>query len=309
MRRSETPSEKRGGGTDTNQTDAISHQNRRGFLRLAGGSAVVLGGMGMGATSVVASTVQDTEGGPPNRNNWTLNFEDTFDDGSLDTSAWEVGWGWGNTSTASDARMVDENVNLDGGTLQLSGTHEDNDVFAGGINSKGSVEFGPGSYVEAKLRFPQRVGFNPGFWAKPASEAWPPELDIVEVIQDGSGDDDTQTSRHFIHYTVSTEPGDNSTHERVSAFYEPGDDLTENFHVFGAEWQSDRITYYVDGQEVQSWTDSTILESFRRGAPFYINLIMNINVDSELNDVLGQADLSESWGETLDAEWVRLWQQ
>lgn len=306
MRRSETPPEKREGGTDTKRTDGIRSPNRRGFLKLAGGGAIALGGLGTVSTSVGA--VQDT-GGPPNPDDWSLDFEDTFDGGSLDTSTWGVGWGWGDTSSASDARMVEENVDFDGSILQLGGTHDGNEVHAGGINSKGSVEFGPGSYVEARLRFPQRVGFNPAFWAKPTSEDWPPELDIVEVIQDGSGSDDTHTSRHFVHYTVSTEPGDSSTHERVSQFHEPGDDLTQNFHVFAAEWQSDRIAYYVDGQEIQSWTNSTILESFRRGAPFYINLIMNVNVDSELNDVLGRADLSESWGETLDVDWVRVWQQ
>lgn len=307
MRRSETRGQSNG-GTDTNRGDGRFSSNRRRFLQLTGASAVAFGGLGAGSAAAGATSVQDDEGGPPDQDDWELTFEDEFDGDSLDSN-WGVGWGWGTTSEASDAEIDEENVTIDDDVLQLSGTNDGGEVLAGGINTKGNVEFGPGSYVEARLQFPERVGFNPAFWAKPASEEWPPELDIVECIQDGSGEDDVTTSRHFIHFSVSTEPGDDSTQDRVEAFYEPGDNITENFHVYAAEWQEDRVTYYVDGEEVQTWTNSTILESLRQGAPFYINLIMNVNVDSELNDVLGQADPSESWGESLDADWVRVWEQ
>lgn len=278
--------------------------DRRRFLKLTGAGALAFGGVGFGASAAAAQ-----EDGPPNPDDWSLEFEDDFDSDSLDESVWGVGWGWGDTSDASDGRIVSDNVYIEDSTLLLEGSHDGDEILAGGVHTKGSVEFGPGSYVEARLRFPARVGFHPAFWAQPVTDQWPPEFDIAEVLQDGSGEDDTHTSRHFIHYTTSTEPGDASTQERFREFYEPGDDITENFHVYGAEWQDDGITYYVDGEEIANWTDSTMLESFQNGAPFYLMLNMNINVDSELNEYLGQADLSESWGETFDADWVRVWEQ
>lgn len=314
MRRSDTTESRPERETRDDRTGARDDRdrgkpraNRRRFLKLSAATVGAVGTVGMGSASAVA--VQDGDGGPPNPDDWEIAFEDTFEDGSLDDSSWTVGWGWGDESTTSNASISSENVTVDENTLQLAGTHDGEEMQTGGVHTRENVEFGPGSYVEARVRFPDRVGFHPAFWAQPTSNAWPPELDVVEITQDGSGSDDVTTSRHFLHYSVSTEPGDNSTHERVSQFYEPGGNLTENFHVYGAEWLDDRIAYYVDGEEVASWTDSTILESFRRGAPFYLKFTMNVNVDSDLNDYLGQADLSESWGESMDVDWVRLWDQ
>lgn len=303
MRRSDTPPNQSRERIDNDRTRPAS---RRQFLKLTGASAAALGGVGMGASAPVAA---QNAGGPPNPDQWSPVLEDQFDGGQLDDSSWTVGWGWGRQSETSSAVIDPSNVTVQDNTLRLAGVHDGENISTAGVHTRGNVEFGPGTYVEARLKFPNRIGFHPAFWAQPTSNAWPPELDVVEVTQDGSGRDDTHTSRHFVHYSASTEPGDDSTHQRVSQFYEPGDDLTQNYHVYGAEWQSDRIAYYVDGQEIASWTDSTLLESFRKGAPFYLKLTMNINVSSELNEYLGQVDLSEQWSETFDADWVRVWEQ
>jgi beta-glucanase (GH16 family) len=297
----------RTGATNVDASDGRAEDSRgssrRSFLELAGASAAALAGLGFATTDAAAQ-----EGGPPNPDNWTLTFEDTFD-GGLDTSTWDVGWGWGRVTDSSRTRIVDRNTYVDGGRLLLRGTHDGNTVLSGGVNTRDSVRFGPGSYVEARLRFPRRVGFHPAFWAKPASGAWPPEIDVMEFIQNGSGRDDTHTSRHFLHFTGSTRPGDRSTHQRLRRFYEPGGDLSQRFHVYAVEWQPDRITMYVDNREVQTWRNRTMLQSMRNGAPFYINLVQNINVDSGLNRYLGQADLSQQWGEVTEADFVRVWRQ
>jgi len=292
-----------GGGSDERSAKSRT-TGRRAFLELAGASAAALAGAGLGSTAVAAQ-----EAGPPNPGNWTLEFEDRFDGGSLDTSVWDIGWGWGRVTNQSRTRIVDTNTYVDSGRLHLRGTHEGNDVLSGGVNSKNSVQFGPGSYVEARLRFPRRVGFHPAFWAKPVSEAWPPEIDVMEFIQNGSGRDDTHTSRHFLHFTGSTRPGDRSTHRRLQRFFEPGGDLSQQFHVYAVEWQPDRITMYVDNQQIQTWRDGSMLQSMRNGAPFYVNLVQNINVNSDLNGSLGRADLSQQWGEATEADFVRVWKQ
>lgn len=290
--------------------DTVSREyasNRRQFLKLTGASAVALTAGAAGGASTTAAA-QDGSG-PPNPDEWSVAFEDTFDGGSIDDSVWTTGWGWGTTGGTSDAAIASENVTIQDGTLRLGATNDGEEPLTGGVNTKGNVEFGPGTYIEARLKFPAGAGFHPTFWAQSTTDEWPPELDVVELIQDGSGSDDTETSRHFLHYTVSTEPGDESTHERVNEFYEPGDDLTENFHVYGVEWRPDRVAHYVDGERISSWSNSTILESFRKAAPLYLMLIFSVNIDSDLNDSLGQADTSESWDETMDAEWVRVWEQ
>jgi len=86
----------------------------------------------------------------------------------------------------------------------------------------------------------------------------------------------------------------------VGVAYEPGDDVTENFHVYGVEWQTDRIVHYVDGVQVRAWTDATILNAMAAGAPFYIMASLNINN-------IGTADTDDRWNERLTVDWVRLW--
>ncbi|WP_224332696.1 family 16 glycosylhydrolase [Haloprofundus halobius] len=268
--------------------------DRRGYLKLTGASAALLGGLGA-STSGVADV---SEGGPSNQNEWTLAFEDTFDSGSLDTSNWGVGFGWGMETDASPESISEEYVNVTDGQLRI-GASPDNGIEAGAVNTKGLQTFGPGSYWEAKIRFPKRVGFLPAFWAKPDSEDWPPEIDFVELFQtDGSSDDYTQ-SHHHIHYSSDTEP--NGPHEDDGASYDVGNDLCENFHVYGCEWQEDAIRHYVDGQLVAERTADTIVESCNNGAPFYMMLSIHI-------DRVGTTDKSENWDEEMAVDWVRVWE-
>lgn len=241
------------------------------------------------------------EGGPPNPEEWTLAFEETFEADSLDPTRWEIGWGWGRETSISDARIVDENVSVSGGRLRITGSSDGSVALTGGINSKDMVTFGPGSYLEARIKFADREGFHNAFWAKPNSEAWPPEIDVVEQWHDEESREPNMTSHHHLHYSASGEVGDNSTHEDIGIAYEPGDDITTHFHVYGVEWRSDRIVHYVDRAKVKEWTNWAMLQSMKRGAPLYIMLNLHINS-------IGTADPSEPWTEEMVVDWVRLWQ-
>jgi beta-glucanase (GH16 family) len=272
-------------------------RSRRKYLKLAGASALVVGGLGLvGSSDEIVSM-----GGLVEESQWTLAFESTFDGESLDTDHWGVGWGWGRNTTTSPTRIVPENVTVEDGKLKLRGTHDGTDVLSGTVNTADKVTFGPGSYMEAKIKFAGREGFHNAFWSKPNSEKWPPEIDIVEIWQDGSGWDDRHLSRHVVHYSQSTIPGDNSTERSIGTEYEPGGDLTKRFHVYGAEWQPDYISYYVDGTEVARFTNETMLNAMQRGAPFYLMASLNISN-------IGTADLSQSWGEEMVLDWVRVWE-
>lgn len=270
--------------------------SRRDYLKFAGTSIVVAGGVGF----VMDNDDGLTRSGSVEESQWTLAFESTFDGGTLDTDHWGVGWGWGKNTTTSVTRIVPENVIVEDGKLRLRGTHDGTDVLSGTVNTKNKVTFGPGSYVEARIRFAGRRGFLNAFWAKPNSEKWPPEIDVVELWQDGSGWDDRHLSRHHLHYSQSTIPGDNSTERDIGTSHAPGDDITKNFHVYGIEWQPNHISHYVDGTKVTKFTNETMLTAMRRGAPHYLMASLNINK-------IGTADMSESWDEEMVLDWVRLW--
>ncbi|WP_135805409.1 glycoside hydrolase family 16 protein [Halorussus marinus] len=260
---------------------------RREYMRLAGASVAALG---LGASSATAD-----EGGPENSDDWELAFEDQFDAGSLDTDKWSVGFGWGRT-TNSPERIVDRNVWVENERLHLKVTHDggSGSVYAGAVNTKNKVTYGPGTYWEARLRTPDRHGLLPAFWAKSNTEQWPPEIDFFEML----GNDPT-SSHHNVHYDSTGGMGGNHSELKM---HNPDLGSTTDFHVYGCAWYDDRVEMYVDGQLVGTHDDPTAMESLRTGAPFY--MMLNIHVGRT-----GTPDYSESWGDQMDVDWVRVWEQ
>lgn len=289
---------------DDNDSDGNPHEekpqsgvSRREWMGLASvGALTTISGSVVHAPFRAGSGVE-----PPESEDWELVFEDAFEGDTLDKSTWEVGFGWGDYTHDSPEVIVEENVFLEDGRLHLAGTHDDDTYQAGAVNTKDSVYFGPGSYWEARLKLPDRVGFLPVFWAKPNDGSWPPEIDVVELFQTGSDQEDTHVSQHNVHYSKSTEPADQEAHIVSRASHDAGVDLTADFHVYGCEWRDERVAHYVDGVKVAERTDETILESLANGAPFHALLNVHINR-------IGTADHSERWGEALVADWVRIWE-
>jgi len=212
------------GVDDTNSSDTNSDQirrtdpinrsssNRRTYLQLLGGGII--------ATRLVDMNRNEGTRGefnsPPAQLDRTIAIEDRFERSSLDTDIWDVGWGWGRQTQTSPTHIVPENVKVHDGKLHLVGSNKNGTVISGGVNTKNKVTVGPGSYFEARLKFPDRDGFLPAFWAKPNDETWPPEIDVVELFQRGDGTADTHHSHHTLHYSTSTEPGDRSTYESIA---------------------------------------------------------------------------------------------
>lgn len=308
MGRDNTPNESSGsspgvdGGVESNGSTDVSEENgvnpsRRAYLQLVGGGVIISGGFDFEKSDTETVDV----GGPPDQSNMSLVLEDRFNSNSIDTSNWGVGWGWGKTTRNSPTRVTSENVRLHNGKLHLKGTHKDDDILSGSVHTRNKVTVGPGTYFEARIKFPDRDGFLPAFWAKPNDETWPPEIDVVELFQKGNGKADTHTSHHSLHYSNSTTPGDRSTYEATRKPYRPGDDLTENFHVYGVDWRPDRVVHYVDGEQVMKTADSTLLKALNKATPFY--LLCSLEIDK-----IGTADKSESWGESVVIDWVRVWE-
>lgn len=298
--------------------------NRRAFLRAVGASAGTTSAIGLGGctervlsrwSARPGSSDQQRENTPgpgtgtdrvtpvhPRPGGWRLAFEDTFEASSLDSSSWGIGWGWGRKTSTSPTTIVPSNVTVAEGQLQLSGSHEGNSIQGGGVHTRNNVEFGPGSYIEARLKFAGRNGFLNAFWSKPSSGRWPPEIDVVELWQNRGRWVNTHVSRHNLHYTASTKPGDSDTHRTIGTKHVPGGDLTRTFHVYGLEWREDHISHFVDGIEIWRWTDREMLTTMETGAPFYFMFSLNINK-------VGEADTSAQWDERFHIDWVRLWKR
>ena len=277
---------------------------RRTCLALLAGSALgigVLGAAGPGSEQTRPGPQRSgrREHLPDADGEWELAFEDRFETPTLDSSDWTIGWGWGTETSTSPTSIVPENVTVTDGALRLAGTHDAEGIKAGAVNTRDKVVFGPGSYLEASIRFARRTGFQNAFWTKPNDERWPPEIDVTEFWQENDGADPS-TSYHFLHYSESTVPGDGTSYRSRRRTHEADTDLSESFHVYGVEWQPDRIVHYVDGEPVARCPEPVILTAMGTGAPFYMMLSMNI-------DNIGTADRSVSWSEEMVVEWVRQW--
>ena len=269
--------------------------DRRNYLLLAAAGAAAAGGLNLASSDARAATAA----GPSNPDNWTLSFEDTFDGGSLDTSKWEVGYGWGLTDDNSAGEVSPDEVSVTDGMLHLSMTY-DGDITTSAVSTKDLHTFGPGSYWEARIKLPGRTGILPAFWSKPNTEDWPPEIDFVEIFQDDGGEEDTHRAEYHVHYSESTISDDSSTHQSLDVEYDSPDDLTTGFHVYGCQWLEDSVDFYFDDVHVGSITDSAAMEALRNGGPHYMML-------TNMIDKVGTTDKSENWTEEMVVDWVRVW--
>ena len=277
---------------------------RRTYLGLVAGSALGVGVLGATRPRhepppAGPGQIRDQELLPDGEGNWELAFEDRFESGTLDRTNWSIGWGWGTETSTSPTSIVPENVTVADGALRLAGAHDEEGITAGAINTRNDVVFGPGSYLEASIRFARRTGFQNAFWTKPNDESWPPEIDVTEFWQaDDSAD--PYTSYHNLHYSESTVPGDGTSYQSRRRTHESDTDLSERFRVYGVEWQPERIVHYIDGEPVARCTEPVILTAMGAGGQFY--MMFSINIDN-----IGSADRSVSWGEEMVVEWVRQW--
>lgn len=275
---------------------------RREWLKATGlGAATALGTLSLGAHTVAA----DTTGGPENPEDWELVFEDQFESDTLDTSKWDVGFGWGMTSNNDDADVSEDNVVVDEDVLRLRCTHDGSGaggVYQGAINTRNKEAFGPGHYFEARMRLPGRTGLLPAFWAKPNSEAWPPELDFVELFQTG---EDTEAERHTAHYNVhwstSGQVDDENAHTNDGMTHDDGIDLTETFNTYGCAWHEDRLEFYFNGTRIGTQDGTDLMSAVNAGAPFYMMFTCHVNR-------FGTPDYSESWEEEITVDWCRVWE-
>jgi beta-glucanase (GH16 family) len=112
------------------------------------------------------------------------------------------------------------------------------DYSSGEINSYSSFTQLYG-YFEMSAKLPAGQGLWPAFWLLPADGSWPPEIDIMEVL----GHDIT-TLHNAVHYN-----GRGGRHMSLGSSTQV-DDLSQDFHTFGVNWQADYITWYFDGEQV-----------------------------------------------------------
>lgn len=282
----------------------------------AGCSAILEGENGEASGNETDSDDTDTHrdadtlaaGGPPERDGWTVTFEDEFAAGELDRSVWQNGFGeepllcpyhGGRAHCA-----VPEQSYVEDGELVLEASAEtptvppderwqegsDPEYSVGAVHTEGVFEQTLG-YFEARTRVESGPGTNPAFWLFTIGDdhheinvEFRPDrggrLVDVGIVRDSPGGDVLR--RNYEH--VLEQPA------------------AEAFHTWGIEWGPEEIAIDLDGERVH--TDGRFADDLAE-TPMWLVFDFGVFDGAEW---IGHPD-PETFPRHFEIQWVRAWQR
>jgi beta-glucanase (GH16 family) len=197
----------------------------------------------------------------------------------------------------------DDNHRIEGNTLELiaraPGGLRDGGIQSGMLRSKWTGEYG---YFEIRMKVPPGRGLWPAFWLNPEDQRWPPEIDIVEIVNNGR--DTTRNSFHNIHPGRPADEAPINVQLDRWGSYRPNFDYADGFHRFAVKWTPDRVTHYVDDVPVAErhliWRHSDGSD----GGP--VHVLVNLAVGG---DWPGPPMDTAEFPAILQVDYVRVWQK
>jgi beta-glucanase (GH16 family) len=207
------------------------------------------------------------------QNKRKLVWEEQFSDNKLNEKNWnfELGDGCPNCGWGNNERQLytKDNHKLIDGRLVITAKKEGEIYTSTRITTKGKKEFQYGRF-EASAKLPIGYGIWPAFWMLGGNidtAKWPlcGEIDILEYV--GREPDMVFTSLH------TQDSHGNTINTKKTKF----ENIEEGFHIYAADWDKDKITFYVDDQLVYTFAPEQKTEAiWPFDQPFYIILNMAI---------------------------------
>jgi beta-glucanase (GH16 family) len=93
---------------------------------------------------------------------------------------------------------------------------------------------------EIRAKMPKGKGLWPAFWLLPENRAWPPELDVLEILGDN-------TSKLYVSWHSNV--GDKHTSDS-KAIEVP--DTSADFHTYSVVWEKDSLMWFFDDVQIAS---------------------------------------------------------
>ena len=251
---------------------------------------------------------------PPVGKHWSPAFSDEFNGSSLNATNWSSCYHWYNSAYQGCTNAGNNElewykpsqVSVGGGYATLTAARTNtigvvkdsagNDVVktfpyrSGMISTGGSQWMDPAKrailygYVEARIRVPEGRGLWPAFWMLSADYAWPPEIDIMEILGN-----DTSTTHMNVHWLAS------GAHQQDGSSFTNATPLSGGWHTFAVDWQPGKMIWYVDGVARKTLTSSGVPSQ-----PMYI--LLNLAVGG---DWPGSPDSSTVFPAKMDIDYVR----
>jgi beta-glucanase (GH16 family) len=236
---------------------------------------------------------------------WTENFTGT----RLDTSHWnyEVNDIGGGNHEFQYYTARDTNAYVKGGLLHIRGLKEDyktRHYTSARLNSRYKIGFMFGK-IEVRAKIPTGRGMWPAIWMMSTDEkygSWPMsgEIDIMETK--GQYPDTLYGTAHF-----GPKPPYNRWKGKLTE-RETNKGWGDGFHVYGIEWETDTISWYVDGVKYHQVTRADVTNI--NGVPYPFNekfyFILNLALGGDF--VGGKPDDSVFPREFL-VDYIKVWQR
>ena len=169
-------------------------------------------------------------------------------------------------------------------------------IDSGMLRSKWYGKYG---YYEVRMKVPGGLGMWPAFWLNPQDQTWPPEIDVVEIVNNGR--DTTANSFHYVH-GVGTKSATFSLLDQWGA-YRPGFDYKDGFHTFAVEWTADRVRHFVDDKLVVERPYTWLHDNGSDGGPAHV--LLNLAVGGDWPG----APTASSLPADLVVKYMRVWQK
>ena len=248
-------------------------------------------------------------GGAEEKGKWELVWSDEFEEKTLDEKKWEAivnGRGGGNRELQY---YVKENLKVSEGMLMIEARKESfkgadgaRDFTSGKIRTKGKGDWKYGR-IEVRAKLPKGKGIWPAIWMMPTDNRygnWPNsgEIDIVELVGQ---------EPNVVHGTLHYGDREKRRMEKGESYKLREGTFAEEFHVFGLEWEKEKISWSVDGVVYQTQKDW-----HRRDAGFpapfdqRFHLILNVAVGGTWP---GEPDGKTEFPSAMVVDWVRVYQR
>ena len=233
-----------------------------------------------------------------NRGHWTRHatMSDEFDSATLDSNKW-----WPTNPSwrgRQPARFDPNNVKVTDGKLHLTMRKQESSqtwknrgyhtYTSAAVQSKTTVRYG---YFEIKAK-PMKSHGSSAFWFYRDTPDWWTEIDVFEIGGAAPGFE-RKDNMNVIVFRTPSEKQQRSAHAEWMA----ATNLADDYHIYGLEWDKDRIQWYFDGVLIR-WVENT-----------HWHQPLTLNFDSEtMPNWFGlprDADLPS----TYSIEYVRAWQK
>lgn len=233
-----------------------------------------------------------------NQGKWVLDsqFSDEFETPTLNTKRWfATNPSWkGRQPTFFHA----DNTTLENGELVMRINQHGEEKLpkgythtSGFIKSKQTVLYG---YFESEAKLMDAPWVS-GFWLTKGTREWWTEIDIAENCPCVEG------QRHDINSNVHVfrspkEHGNVKKHFSITKKYYHPDEIQNDYHVWGLEWNKDVIRFFIDGF------------MFREQKNTHWHQPLSINLNNESNKWFGALPDDKRLDQEYRVKYVRIWQ-